>query len=114
MHQSRGVLPKVDDSDDKSQLRTLTQLVLDSSEVRQKFPPAYMAHAKSRSIGNSVIISHGTHHGPICLPCCPRIISPSLSPAFPIRRATQVSGLRALTKERRMESETGFIEVHLR
>jgi hypothetical protein len=31
--QSRGVMPKLEDSMDKGELRTLTQLILDFSEV---------------------------------------------------------------------------------
>lgn len=35
--QSRGVLPKLEDDSDKGELRTLTQLILDLSEVCLKF-----------------------------------------------------------------------------
>jgi hypothetical protein len=37
VHQSRGVLPKLEESSDKGELRTLTQLILDFSEVCPKF-----------------------------------------------------------------------------
>jgi hypothetical protein len=37
IHQSRGILPKLEDSSDKGELRTLTQLILDFSEVRLIF-----------------------------------------------------------------------------
>jgi hypothetical protein len=38
MYQSRGVLPKPEESSDKGELRSLTQLILDFSEVCLNFP----------------------------------------------------------------------------
>ena len=48
LHQSRGVLSKLEASSDKGELRTLTQLILDLSEVCLKFLPAYTTDADQR------------------------------------------------------------------
>lgn len=48
LHQSRGVLPKLEESSDKGELRTLTQLILDFSEVCLRFLPAYTTDADQR------------------------------------------------------------------
>jgi nucleolar protein 9 len=48
LHQSRGVLPKIEESSDKGELRTLTQLILDFSEVCLKLLPAYTTDADER------------------------------------------------------------------
>ena len=107
------MLPKVEDSEEEGQLRTLTQLILDFSEVRQHFPPLYTAYTNPYPIGNLAIFSSAPH-GPICLSCSPRIVPPPLPTTFPIRLATQVSGLRALAKERCVEGEARTLQVDLR
>ena len=73
------MLPKVENSSDKDQLRTLTQQILDFSEVRRVYFSTYGRPGIDlvSSVGDSTIFT-GHHNGPIRLSCRPRTLSPPL------------------------------------
>ena len=73
------MLPKVEENlSDKGQLRTLTQLILDFSEVRRINFPVYRSQRWLCSLGDSAIFT-SPRDGPVRVSCDPRVVSPPLS-----------------------------------